>query len=121
MFKVEADKTAKLMTMTFTQHVGPEELREAVPAVNALATGLPAGFSLLSDMSGLTSMDPACVPYIKDNMDLLNRRGIARVVRVIPDPHKDIGFNILSLFHYRRGVHIVTCETLSEAKAVLAG
>ena len=121
MFKVEADKTAKLMTMTFAQRVEPKELQDAVPTVKALLADLPAGFSLLSDMSRLETMDPACLNFIKDNMDRMNERGIARVVRVIPDPHKDIGLNILSLFHYRRGVRIITCETLNEAKAALAG
>jgi hypothetical protein len=43
------------------------------------------------------------------------------VVRVIPDPQKDIGLNILSLFHYRRRVRIVTCKTLAEAMKALAG
>jgi hypothetical protein len=42
------------------------------------------------------------------------------VVRVIPNPQKDIGLNILSLFHYRRRVRIVTCETLEEAMNALA-
>jgi len=54
-------------------------------------------------------------------MDLLNKQGVSTVVRVIPDPRKDIGFNILSLFHYRPDVQIVTCETLEEAMKVLAG
>jgi hypothetical protein len=40
-------------------------------------------------------------------------------VRVIPDSRKDIGLNIMSLFHYRRGVRIVTCETLAEAHTIL--
>jgi predicted choloylglycine hydrolase len=66
-------------------------------------------------------MDLACVPHIKRMMDLCNKKGIEMVVRVIPDPHKDIGLNILSLFHYRRRVHIVTCKTLEEAVKVLAG
>jgi len=30
------------------------------------------------------------------------------VVRIIPDPRKDIGLNILSRFHYRRGSRFVT-------------
>jgi len=47
--------------------------------------------------------------------------GVELVVRVIPDPHKDIGFNILSLFHYRRRVRIVTCPTLEEAMKALEG
>ena len=41
------------------------------------------------------------------------------VVRVIPDPYKDIGLNIVSLFHYPRRVRIVTCETLEEAMRAL--
>ena len=35
--------------------------------------------------------------------------------------YKDIGFNIMSLFHYPRRVRIVTCEALEEAMKVLAG
>ena len=35
------------------------------------------------------------------------------------DPRKDIGLNILSLFHYGRGVQIVSCETLEEAMEAL--
>ena len=63
---------------------------------------------------------PAFLPHIKVNMDLCNRKWISKVVRFIPDPEKDIGFNILSLFHYRRGIPIVTCESLKEAASILA-
>lgn len=120
MFRIEADQTKKLLTMTFAQHVGPEELEKANAKLPALLDRLPSGFRLLSDLSKLKSMDPACLAYIKTNMDLLNKRGVSKVVRVIPDPHKDIGLNILSLFHYRRGIPIVTCETMEEAMTVLA-
>jgi hypothetical protein len=65
-------------------------------------------------------MDPASLTDIKKTMDLLNQRGVSLVVRVIPDPQKDIGLNILSLFHYRRGIRIVTCQTMEQAMAVLA-
>jgi hypothetical protein len=50
-----------------------------------------------------------------------DQKGIAKVVRVIPDPGKDIGLSIMSLFHYRRGVSIVTVETLAEAEKNLPG
>ena len=46
--------------------------------------------------------------------------GVAEVVRVIPDPQKDIGLNILSVFHYSRRVRIVTCESLAEAEELFA-
>ena len=90
-----------------------------------MAPGLLAevrpGFRLLVDFSGLELMDLACVPHIERMMDRCNQKGVEMVVRVIPDPHKDIGMNILSLFHYRRRVRIVTCETLEKAMEVLSG
>jgi hypothetical protein len=121
MFTVEADKANNLLVLTFSRQVGPEEMKRGQDEVNALVAGLAPGFRLLSDMSGLEGMDPACVAYVRKNMDLLNKRGVSAVIRVIPDPHKDIGFNILSLFHYRRGIRIVTCASLEEARAALAG
>jgi hypothetical protein len=48
-------------------------------------------------------------------MDLCDKKGAAAVVRVIPDPQKDIGLNIMSIFHFRRRVRISTCETMEEA------
>ena len=52
-------------------------------------------------------------------MDLFDAAGVDTIVRVIPNPRKDIGFSIMSLFHYRHGVHIMTCETMEEAKRIL--
>jgi hypothetical protein len=43
------------------------------------------------------------------------------VVRIIPDPSKDIGLNILSIVHYRGTVQVITCETALEAWRVLDG
>ncbi len=121
MFTIKADKAKNLLVMTFSQHVVAGELKRHEEKLKALVADLPAGFRLLSDLSGLESMDPACLPYIKTNMDLINKRGVTKVIRVIPDPHQDIGFNILSLFHYRRGIPIVTCASLKEALALLDG
>ena len=41
------------------------------------------------------------------------------MVRVIPDPQRDIGLRIMSFFHYGPDVHIATCATLEEAKEIL--
>ena len=49
-----------------------------------------------------------------------NKQGVAKIVRVIPDPKKDIGLNILSVFHYPRRIQIITCETRKEALKLLA-
>jgi len=121
MFKVEVDQTKNLLKISYGQHVGPEDTKTVAEKATTLLPELRPGFRLLTDLSGLDSMDLACVPDIKRMMDLLNKKGVEMVVRGIPDPHKDIGLNILSLFHYRRRVRIVTCETLDEAMIVLAG
>jgi hypothetical protein len=119
MFQVELDKPKNLLKISYAQHVGPEDTKGVEAQAPTLLADLRPGFRLLTDMSDLESMDLACVPYIKRMMDLCNKKGIEMVVRVIPDPQKDIGLNILSLFHYRRRVRIVTCETLAEAMNAL--
>ena len=119
MFKAEFDKAENLLTIVYAQQVTPEETARCEQELRALLAEQSTGFCLLTDMSGLESMDVACGEYIRRVMDFLNEKGVKRVVRVIPDPRKDIGLNIMSLFHYRRGVRIVTCETMEEAMSVL--
>jgi hypothetical protein len=51
---------------------------------------------------------------------LCDQKGVALVVRVVPDPTKDIGFNILSLFHYPHRPPAVTCKTMVEAARLLS-
>jgi hypothetical protein len=40
---------------------------------------------------------------------------------VVPDPHKDIGLNILSQFHYGPEVRVMTFESLADALASISG
>jgi hypothetical protein len=53
-------------------------------------------------------------------MELCDQHGVGLVVRVIPDPAKDIGFNLLSIFHYPHHPRAVTCKTMSEAARLLS-
>jgi hypothetical protein len=52
-------------------------------------------------------------------MDLCNEKGASLVVRVIPDPYRDIGMQIMSIFHYGGSVQILTCQTLAQANEIL--
>ena len=85
----------------------------------ALLDDMPPGFRLLADLSGLQSMDLACAPFIAKVMDRCNERGVKKVIRIIPDPRKDIGFSIMSVFHYDRHVRILTFDNLAEAEEAL--
>jgi hypothetical protein len=58
------------------------------------------GFRVLADLTCLESMDPSGAPYIGSVMDLCVTKEVEHVVRVIPDPRRDIGINIMSYFRY---------------------
>ena len=119
MFEAEFDKSKNLLRIAYTGRIEAIEVKKCLEQLQSLAPELTSGFRLLTDLTALETMDTAAVPYIRQMMDLCNQTGVALVVRVIPDPHKDIGLNILSLFHYRHDLRIVTCETLAEAMEVL--
>jgi hypothetical protein len=120
MFEAEASKTKNLLSVRYSGRVGPDETERYKRELPTLLNDLKPGFRLLTDMTSLEEMDVACEPHLKGMMDLCNQKGVDLVVRVIPDPHKDIGLSIMSLFHYHPRVRIVTCTSIDEAAKVLA-
>lgn len=115
MFLATSNKTKRLLCLNYVQRVLPEELKLAREDVKRLLADLPPGFRLLVDLSQVESMDLACATEIGRTMELIDQSSASLVVRVIPDPDKDIGMNILTVFHYPHHPRIVTCETLAEA------
>ena len=115
MFLVEVDPAKRLLTIRYAQCVGPEEVRQCREQARGLLTAMGPGFRVLADLSQLESMETACAPEIAAIMDLLVEKQVGTVVRVVPDPRKDIGLNILSLFHYGPEVRLMTCEALAAA------
>jgi hypothetical protein len=120
MFKAEVDQPKNLLTFAFSGRVTQSETTRWKRELPALLSQLKSGFKLLSDFSGVESFELGCAPDIEKGMDLLNEAGIAKVVRIIAHPQQDIGLSIMSLFHYRRCVSIITSETLEEGLAALA-
>ena len=119
MIQVEFDKPNNLLRIVFSNRVPLAEAERSVEDARTSLADADPGFRLLTDLTALEFMDPACATPIKRTMDLCQQRGISKVVRVIPNPQKDIGFTIMSLFHYKRSVQVVTCESLEEARQVL--
>src|SRR5947209_6323784 len=120
MVATEVDQSRNLLTIIHAQHVAPGQLEAGFAKLELLLGDLQPGFRILADLSGLESMDPSCAPLIGQVMDLCNRKAVSMVVRIIPDPKRDIGLNILSLFHYSRKVRIVTVDSFAEATEILA-
>lgn len=100
--------------------VTASELGTFVAPLEELLGKMLPGFTLVSDLSGLDSMELGCAVHVTRIMDFCKKQGVAVVVRIVPDPAKDIGLNILTLTHYRGAVQVITCATLAEAERALA-
>jgi len=121
MVEVGIDKARNLVLVTFRGHVDRAEAQQSRLQVAAVLEGMTPGFRLLTDLSALDAMEYACAPEIQASMDLFRTKGVALVVRVVPDPKKDIGFKVMSYFHYGRTVPVLTLETRAEALEKLSG
>ena len=119
MIKFEVDPPRKLLLIHYSGSVLPKETEEGLEQVRAGLAQLESGFRLLADLTDLEKMDLGCAPFIEKAMDMCNEKGASMVVRVIPDPHRDIGLTIMSIFHYRGGTQIITSQSLAEAEEIL--
>ncbi|HUC83814.1 MAG TPA: hypothetical protein VL970_01370 [Candidatus Acidoferrales bacterium] len=115
MILITSNQHRRLLCLNYVQRVSPAELAAARDEMKALLADLPAGFQLLADLSQLEFMDPDSVTELGKAMDLFDQREVSLIVRVIPDASKDIGLNILTIFHYPHHPRVITCQNLAEA------
>lgn len=115
MYVVEIDQSKRLLVISAAQRVTAEQAKCVAQQVRKLLKDVPPGFRVLADFRWLDSMDSGAARHVADIMDALAEKQVASVTRVMPDPHKDIGFNILSRFHYGPEIQITTYQTLADA------
>ena len=120
MYAVELDQSKRILVISAAQRVTAEQARQAAQQVRELLQDIASGFRVLADFRWLESMDPAAARHVAEIMDALSQKQVASVTRVMPDPHKDIGLNILSQFHYGPEIQITTFQTLADALQSLA-
>src|SRR5437899_11175815 len=121
MYALELDRSKRLLVISAAQRVTAEEADRAAQRIRELLQDVAPGFHVLADFRWLESMDSAAARHIAEVMDALAEKGVASVTRVMPDPHKDIGLNILSQFHYGPEIQIGTFQTLADALQSMAG
>ena len=110
----------RLILVRYSGEVRQADMDKWVEEASAALNRMSPGFRLLVDLGGLTAMDVSCAPFIEHIMDMCQERGVADIVRIIPDPARDIGMQIMSTFHYAPSVRIGTCAGAEEAIALLA-
>ena len=120
MTQVDFDPSRQLLSVQYSGQVNAGEMEACLERVKHLLKDVEPGFSALTDLSGLETMDASCAPVLGVMMDFLVEKQIDRVVRVVPDPQKDIGFALMSHIHSGREIHTATFESLAEAIQHLA-
>ena len=119
MYSVESDRSKRLLVISAAGRVTKKEVESVALRVCEMMKEITPGFRVLTDFRWLERMDPAAAVPLAEIMDALAENDVGAVVRVIPDPHKDIGLNILSQFHYGPQIKLVTFESLAEALSAL--
>ena len=120
MYSVEIDKSKRMIVITAVGHVTTEEVKDAAQEVREMVKSTAPGFRVLSDFRWLDSMQASASRHVAEIMDAVAAKKVRLVARVIPDPRKDIGLNILSHFHYGPEIETATFETLADALQSLA-
>lgn len=120
-FKAEADRKDNVLRVQFWGVATGSRLQVESEPVAEILKQLRPGFTVLVDLTDLESMDLDCLASVTRLMDLYVAAKVGRVIRVIPDAHKDIGLNILAITHYRGRVPTKTCRTRAEAEAAIGG
>ncbi len=120
MYAVELDQSKRLLVISAAQRVTADQARQAAQQVRELLQNVAPGFRVLADFRWLDSMDASAARHVAEIMEALAQKQVASVTRVMPDPHKDIGLNILSQFHYGPEIRIATFETMADALQNLA-
>jgi hypothetical protein len=115
MILATSNKAKQVLCVNYIGRVRPTELKQGREDLKILLTDLHPGFRFMANLTALESMGLDCRTELGRNMDLISQCGVGRVVRIIPDPTKDPGLNILGFFHYPNHPQIITCTTLAEA------
>ena len=120
MFDATTNRAGNLIIIHFSGSVNQKESGQCVELVRTLLSDLKPAFTVITDLGRLEHMEFKCAEDVGKIMDLCNDAGVAHVCRVIPNQDVDIGWNIISRFHYDEGsVKIETFPTFYRAMKTL--
>src|SRR5258706_10433719 len=119
MLKANYDQERNTLILEFQGKVDAAQAEPFYRDIRGIIPNDGKGFKLLADFTLLEQMDIEVQDSIKKTMDFFNQHGITEILRVIPSPEQDFGFNIMSIFHYSRDVKSMTFQSRNEAEELL--
>ncbi len=119
MIEIYAEPARQVLTFKFSGQVSAEEMQAKVDVLRRELARLESGFVAFTDLTGLERMENEATDQIAAYMDLCTAKGVGRIVRLIPKPERDIGFELLSVFHHDKGIRTITCSDVEDARRAL--
>jgi hypothetical protein len=119
MYRIKYDDNLNRVSVWFEGLVSEDQTGGFYREFKGILSKTKKGFVVVTDLSLLHKMDEGAKVYIEKTMDECNKKGVSKIIRIIPDPSKDIGFSIMSLFHYPKDVVIHTFESIEQAQQQL--
>jgi len=119
MYRIEIDKSLNRLHLTLARRHDKEQAEFLFEELENRIGELKEGFHILTDITQLQEVDEAARPLIKESMDLCNRYGVGKIVRIVENPLHDFGLKLMSYFHYDGKVPVITCGSLGEAMETL--
>lgn len=117
MITVSYDEKHNAIIIEYSGIVDAAEAARFFSEIQTLVPKCRKGFNILADMSMLQVMAPETLETVKKAMDFFNAHGVEEIIRVIPDPSQDVGFSIMSLFHYSKEVKFSTVRSRKDAES----
>jgi hypothetical protein len=119
MIKVSYDAEHNAVVIVFEGEIDAAQVENAFIDIEMIMPRCSKGFKVLADFSPVSATEPEVQGELEKAMDLFNAQGVTEILRVLPDPDLDIGFDIMSRSHYSRQVQIHTLRSMDEARAFL--
>jgi hypothetical protein len=121
MYTIKSNEQSNSLTIGIKGSFLVSEAEEIYTNLETMLPKLKKGFILITDLSLLETVDYNVMSLIVKSMDLINSYSPSRIIRIVPDVTKDIGFNIMSVFHYSKAIKIMTLGSIKEAEKYLKG
>ena len=119
MVRVNYDTEYNIVIVEFKGNIDAVQAEHFFPDIEKVIPKHGKGFKLMTDFSSVEDMDLAVQRGIKKAMKLFTARGVTEILRVLPNPDMEIGFNIMSASHYSKEIEIHTFHSREEAQARL--
>lgn len=120
MIKISYEENLNAVIIKYSGKVDGQEMEKLLPTLRTLAASFKENFKVLADFWELEAISQDVREPLKKIMDFLNEKGVNEVLRIVPDSANDIGFNIMSAFHYSKDVRFQNVNSREEANARLA-